>query len=119
MKRLMHWNSKTHKTAASLAIGLLILLSFSGSMSRVTVVRAMILAGTDILHAGDAQTSTTSYEYLFSFRHDDIVTCAAFSKDGRWLATGSELGTVLVTDIESRKEIAIKNSNSRDNGVVG
>ena len=119
MKRLMHWNSKTHKTAASLAIGLLILLSFRGSMSGVTALRAMMLRGTDILHAGEAQTPTTSYEYLFSFRHDDIVTCAAFSKDGRRLATGSELGTVLVTDIESRKEIAIKNPDSRDNGVVG
>jgi len=115
----MHCNSKTHKTAASLAIGLLILLSFRGSMSGVTALRAMMLRGTDILHAGEAQTPTTSYKYLFSFRHDDIVTCAAFSTDGRRLATGSELGTVLVTDIESRKEIAIKNPDSRDNGVVG
>jgi hypothetical protein len=67
-------------------------------------------------HDGNAQTSNV-FEYLFSFRHDDIVTCAAFSKDGRWLATGSELGTVLITDIESKREIAIRNPDSRDNGV--
>jgi len=58
------------------------------------------------------------YKYLFSFRHDDIVTCAAFSRNGRWLATGSELGTVIVTDIESHKElVVIRNPDSLDNGV--
>ena len=57
------------------------------------------------------------YKYRFSFRHDDIITCAGFSKDGRWLATGSELGTVMVSDMQSRKQLVIKNPESRDNGV--
>lgn len=65
-----------------------------------------------------AQADEPCCKYLFSFRHDDIITCAAFSKNGRWLATGSELGTVIVTDLESRKEFEIKNPDSLDNGVV-
>ena len=65
----------------------------------------------------NAQGSEPCYKYLFSFRHDDIITCAAYSGDGRWLATGSELGTVMVSDMQSRKEFVLKNPNSRDNGV--
>lgn len=114
------------KTAVTLLAGLLIFSSLIGSASgqdgtglQASALRDVIPPGTNVPRTGDAQTQTPNYEYLFSFRHDDIVTCAAFSKDGRWLATGSELGTVLITNIESRKEIAIKNPDSRDNGVVG
>jgi hypothetical protein len=100
MKRSIQWNKKAHKTAW-------------------LIFALLILSETNVSRADGAQTGTPNYEFLFSFRHDDIVTCAAFSRDGRWLATGSELGTVLVTNIESKKEIAIKNPDSRDNGVVG
>jgi WD40 repeat protein len=64
-----------------------------------------------------AQGDEPSYKYLFSFRHDDIITCATYSGDGRWLATGSELGTVMISDMQSRREFVIKNPNSRGNGV--
>jgi WD40 repeat protein len=76
----------------------------------------LVPALTSALPAGNAQSSSV-FEYVFSFRHDDIVTCADFSKDGRRLATGSELGTVLITDIESRKETTVSNPDSRGNGV--
>ena len=100
MKRSIQWNKRARKTAW-------------------LIFALLILCETNVSRADGTQTGTPNYEYLFSFRHDDIVTCAAFSNDGRWLATGSELGTVLVTNIESKKEIAIKHPDSRDNGVVG
>lgn len=56
-------------------------------------------------------------KYQFSFRQDDIITCAAFSRDGRWLATGTEVGTVMVSDLQSRHEVVLKNPQARDNGV--
>lgn len=102
---------KSEKYLTPVASRLLLFVLVSMNCAGVTP------GGTSVSRPGDAQTATSSYDYLFSFRHDDIVTCADFSKDGRWLATGSELGTVLITDIQSRKEIALKNPESRDNGV--
>ena len=58
-----------------------------------------------------------NYKFLFSFRHDDIVTCAAFSRDGRSLATGSEAGTVIVVDLATQKQRKIESLHPDGNGV--
>jgi WD40 repeat protein len=125
MKRSICWTDLKHKNAAAVVIVLFILSCFQGCASgRDATGKPKTAPGetpaptASASRASDFQTVALSYEYLFSFRHDDIVTCAAFSRDGRWLATGSEVGTVLVRDIESAKETTIKNPDSRDNGVV-
>ncbi|MGQ0761793.1 MAG: WD40 repeat domain-containing protein [Acidobacteriota bacterium] len=58
-----------------------------------------------------------NYKFLFSFPHDDIVTCAAFSRDGGWLATGSEAGTVIVADLATQKQRKIEGLHPDGNGV--
>ena len=58
-----------------------------------------------------------NYKFLFSFPHDDIVTCAAFSHDGRWLATGSEAGTIIVVDLATQKQRKIEGLYPNGNGI--
>ncbi|MEK6334111.1 MAG: WD40 repeat domain-containing protein [Acidobacteriota bacterium] len=115
-------NSWNHKIVA--LIGLLVLMCSNlyalvpegADTPRAAARKGTRPVATSVSRERNTQASTI-YEYLFSFRHDDIITCADFSRDGRWLATGSELGTVLITDLESKKEITFKNPDSRDNGV--
>jgi len=94
--------------------------------SKMRALRLMILSGTLLLSIstpalhGKAQRNDGNfapYKFLFSFPHDDIVTCAAFSRDGRWLATGSELGTVIVTDLATQKQRKFEGLHPEGNGV--
>ena len=75
--------------------------------------------GKEARGAGDKKPAAEQLwgKYRYSFRHDDIITCAAFSKDGRRLAAGSEVGTVMVSDLQAQKEVVLKNPDARDNGV--
>ncbi len=44
--------------------------------------------------------------------HTHTVTCTAFSPDGKWLATGSQDGTVRVWDVSQRKTTVILHTTS-------
>ena len=65
-------------------------------------VMAMLVIFHSLIVWSHVQASDIDYEYLFSFRHDDIITCADFSGNGKWLATGSEVGTIIITDLATK-----------------
>ena len=97
------------------------LLQFSISLMKELLMKPkVILFLVSVTLFVDTATSLAEdpcCKYLFSFRQDDIITCAAFSPDDRWLATGTEVGTVMISDMQSRKEFVLKNVQPVDNGV--
>ncbi len=81
-----------------------------------TAARLLLLVAAVATGSG-ARADDPPFKFLFSYGQDDIVTCGAWSADGRSLATGTEVGTVTVTGLESRESRAIPAVLAVGNGV--